>query len=81
MPVTAEDKKRYLEGFSNVSEFDLALIEKNLQMPSAKTVTDRMVVDDLGNLWVETNEEREEKERCIRGNQTKRQDLEFISDT
>lgn len=61
VPVTSADKKRYLEGFSNTSESDLALIEKNVEIPSVKTVTERMVVDDLGNLWVETNEEREEK--------------------
>ena len=61
LPVRSEDKRKYLEGFSNVSERDLVLIEKNVEMPSARTVTDRMVVDDLGNLWVETNEEKEEQ--------------------
>jgi hypothetical protein len=61
LPVRSEDKRKYLEGFSNVSERDLVLIEKNVEMPSARTVTDRMAVDDLGNLWVETNEEKEEQ--------------------
>jgi secreted PhoX family phosphatase len=30
-------------------------------MPSVKNVTDNMVVDDAGNLWVETHEEKEEQ--------------------
>jgi hypothetical protein len=65
VPVKAEDKKRYLDGFSNDSETDLALMKKNIEMPDAKTVTDRMVVDDLGRLWVETNEEKEEQGRVL----------------
>lgn len=54
----SDDKKRYLEGFSNVSETELALIDKYVKMPKFRTVTDRMIVDDLGHLWVETNEEK-----------------------
>lgn len=61
VPVTSEDKMRYLDGFSDSSESELALIKKNLEMPDVKTVTDRMVVDDSGNLWVETHEEKKEQ--------------------
>jgi len=60
LPTRSEDKKKYLDGFSNSSEADLALIDKNVEMPPVKTITDRLVVDDLGNLWIETNEEKEE---------------------
>lgn len=60
LPTRSEDKKKYLDGFSNSSETHLALIDKNIQMPPVKTITDRLVVDDLANLWVETNEEKEE---------------------
>ena len=60
LPTTEKDREEYLAGFSSSSEKDLALIEKNIVMPKLKTVTDRMVVDDEGSLWVETNEEREE---------------------
>ena len=31
----------------------------SMKMPKLRTVTDRMIVDDMGNLWVETNEEKE----------------------
>jgi len=65
IPVTTEDKKRYLDGFSDTSESELALIEKHVEMPDVKTVTDRMVVDDLGNLWIETHEERKEQEQSF----------------
>ena len=65
LPTTAEDKKKYVEGFSRSSEKDRALIEKNVVMPKLKTVTDRMIVDDEGSLWVETNEEREEGDRIF----------------
>jgi hypothetical protein len=58
---TEEDKEKYLADFSGSSEKDLALIEKNVVMPRVKTITDRMIVDDEGNLWVETNEGREEE--------------------
>lgn len=59
VPVTNDDKKEYLEGFYGVSDTDRALIAKNVKMPELRTVTDRMIVDDRGNLWVETNEEKE----------------------
>jgi hypothetical protein len=58
---TENDKKEYLAGFSSSSEKDLALIEKNTVMPRQKTVTERMIVDDEGNLWLETNEKKEEE--------------------
>jgi hypothetical protein len=61
LPTSSGDKKKYLDGFSRSSESDLALIDKYVQMPPVKTITDRLVVDDLGNLWVETNEEKEEQ--------------------
>ncbi len=60
IPTKTEDKKKYLAGFADSSETHLALIDKYVQMPPVKTITDRMVVDELGNLWVETNEEKEE---------------------
>ncbi len=60
MPVTELDKKRYLEGFRASSERDLALIEKNAEMPKLKPVCKRMLVDDEGRLWVELNEKKEE---------------------
>jgi hypothetical protein len=66
VPTTAEDMKRYVDGFGNSSEKHKSLIEKFTKMPTFKTVTERMIVDDVGNLWVETNELREEKDSLLR---------------
>jgi len=65
LPTGKEDKKKYLEGFARASEKDRALIDKNVQMPPVKTITDRMIVDDAGNLWVETNEEKTEQGKSL----------------
>jgi hypothetical protein len=67
LPVTEQDKERYLDGFRNrgSSEEDIALIEKNVVMPKWKPVTNRMIVDDQGRLWVELNEKKEEKDRVF----------------
>lgn len=66
LPTGSEDKKKYLAGFTRSSETSLALIEKHVQMPPVKTVTDNMVVDDSGNLWVETNEEIQEQGKTLK---------------
>jgi hypothetical protein len=66
VPTTAEDMKRYVDGFGNSSEKHKSLIEKFTKMPGVKTVTERMIVDNAGNLWVETNDQREEKNRQLR---------------
>lgn len=65
LPTSDEDKKRYVEGFAGASEKDRALIDKHVRMPPVKTVTDRMFVDDQGNLWVETNEERKDEGKSL----------------
>ena len=65
IPTKAEDKKKYLEGFADSSEAHLALIDKHVQMPPVKTITDRLLVDDSGNLWVETNEQKDEQGKSL----------------
>ena len=65
IPVTEQDKKRYLEGFHASSERDVALIEKNTEMPKLKPVCERMLVDDEGRVWVESNEKKEENGQTL----------------
>jgi hypothetical protein len=65
LPVTELDKKRYLEGFSGVSKKDLALIEKNAEMPKFKPVCTQMLVDDDGRLWVKLHEKKEENGQTL----------------
>jgi hypothetical protein len=65
IPVKGKDRTDYLDGIRGISESDRALVDKNLEMPGVKNVTDSMVVDDLGNLWIKTNEEKEEQGRIF----------------
>jgi len=59
-PVTSEDIEEFEARFKDRPDSPFAKMTKEMQLPKVKTVTDRMVVDDEGNLWVRTNEEREE---------------------
>jgi len=65
LPVTELGKRQYLESFHGSSEKDLALIEKNVEMPKLKPVCSRMLVDDDGRLWVELNEKKEKNGQTL----------------
>lgn len=67
LPVTDHDKQEYLDGFRSrgSSEEDVALIEENAEMPKLKPVTERMMIDDRGTLWVELNEKKEGNARIF----------------
>lgn len=43
----------------------LKKIAKEIPMPDVKTITPRMLVDDEGNLWVETHEQKEEEAKVF----------------
>ena len=66
VPTTAKDMERYIDGWGDQPEKTKSLVEKFTKMPGVKTVTERMIVDDEGNLWIETNELSEEKEKLLR---------------
>jgi len=58
VPVTAADKSEFLaEAGDNKERRELY---EGLTWPDVKTVTDRMLCDDRGSLWVATNEVKEE---------------------
>jgi hypothetical protein len=65
IPVTGKDRRDYLDNIRGISERERALVDKNLEMPSVKNITDSMVVDDLGNLWIKTNEEKEQQGKTL----------------
>jgi hypothetical protein len=60
LPVSGKDREDFLDGIRGISESDRALVDKNLEMPRVKNVTESMVVDDMGKLWLETHEKKEE---------------------
>jgi hypothetical protein len=56
------DSPRYPEKsvvFEEDPESPFAKMAREIEMPSVKTVTERMLIDEEGRLWVETNEEQE----------------------
>jgi len=65
IPVSGKDREDYLDGIRGISESDRALVDKNLEMPSVKNVTENMVVDDSGSLWVETHEKKETQGKML----------------
>ena len=62
LPITEEDKEEFLGRFKDRPDSPFARLIKEMQLPKVKTVTDRMIVDSAGNLWVKTNEDRKEGE-------------------
>jgi hypothetical protein len=65
VPFTDNDAKEYLEAFEENPESSFAKMAREVEMPSVKTVTERMLVDEEGRLWVETNEEIERDSRIF----------------
>ena len=51
---------------------------KDVTLPTIKTITEGMVVDDLGNLWVRTFETREEGEISLSAMDIFNPDGEYI---
>ena len=62
-PFTAKDADEYIESFDENPESPFAKMARDVEMPNVKTVTERMLVDEEGRLWVETNEEQERDDR------------------
>jgi hypothetical protein len=65
VPFTDKDAQEYLEPFEENPESPFAKMARDVEMPSVKTVTERMLVDEEGRLWVETNEELERDNRIF----------------
>lgn len=62
VPFTDKDAEDYIAGFDEGREQDKVFVDmaKDVPFPKVKTVTERMFVDDDGNLWVQTHEEKEQ---------------------
>ncbi len=64
-PITGEDIEEFLGRFKDRPDSPFARLIKEMDLPKVKTVTDRMIVDSAGSLWVRTNEERKEGEKTF----------------
>jgi hypothetical protein len=59
-PVTSEDIEEFLGRYKDRPDSPFARLIREMELPKVKTVTDRMIVDAAGNLWVKTNEDRKD---------------------
>jgi len=62
---TSEDAKEFRSRYEDSTMEGLKKMVQGMSMPSVKTITPQMLVDDVGNLWVETHEQREEEEKVF----------------
>jgi len=60
VPFTKEDEEKYMERFKNHRFEEVKKAAENMKMPKVKNIVARMHVDDKSNLWVRTNEIKEE---------------------
>ena len=61
VPFTEKDKEDYIMSFADRDDNPVfQKMAKEVELPSIKTITERMIVDEQSNLWLVTNEEKEE---------------------
>jgi hypothetical protein len=65
LPFTGEDAKKFRSRYDNSRQEGLKKMVQGMSMPAVKTITPQMRVDDVGNIWVETYEQREEEDRVF----------------
>ena len=61
IPFTDKDAEEFYKNFKNAPKMFLK-IAKKIALPKIKTIANRLIVDNRGNLWMETNETKKENE-------------------
>ncbi len=64
-PVTGEDISDFLARFADKPDSPAAKFYEKVEFPKIKPITNRMIVDSDGNLWVRTNEVKKEQGKEI----------------
>jgi len=59
---TDKDAEEFYKNFENAPNPMFLKIAKKIDLPKIKTIANRMIVDNRGNLWMETNEKKKENE-------------------
>jgi hypothetical protein len=67
VPVTSEDISDFLARFADKPDSPAAKFYEKVEFPKVKPITNRMIVDSDGNLWVRTNEVKKEEGKEITG--------------
>lgn len=65
LPFTSDDAEEFRSQHEERGSEGLKKMVRGMAMPAVKTVTPGMLVDDAGNLWVETYEEREDEDKVF----------------
>ncbi len=63
--VTDKDKEDYYSGFDKNSNPIFTKMAREVELPKNRTITELLLTDDHGNLWLKTNEDREEDGESI----------------
>jgi len=56
VPFTQKDTEEYYAGIDRRGNEQFSELAREVELPKVKTITENMLVDDRGNLWVATNE-------------------------
>jgi len=67
VPVTDEDINELKSRFAQRPDSPAAKIYQQMEFPKVKMISNRMIVDSDGNLWVRTNEVKKEEGKEITG--------------
>jgi len=67
VPVTSEDISEFRSRFADRPDSPMAKFYQQMEFPKVKMITNRMIVDSAGNLWVRTNEVKNEGGKEITG--------------
>ena len=65
VPFTDKDAEKYRARFENIPSEVLRKAVRDLEMPKVKNVVSRMHVDSESNLWIRTNEIKEEEDKIL----------------
>jgi len=67
VPVTDDDISEIRSRYAQRPETPAAKLFQEMEFPKVKNITNRMIVDSDGNLWVRTNEVKKEEEKETTG--------------
>jgi hypothetical protein len=60
LPYTSQDKEEFLARYEESSNQEIKKLVNDMDFPAVKNPVERLLCDDLGNLWVQTYETRED---------------------
>ena len=65
LPFTKSDKDEFYKRFDHPNAQDALKEIKKLALPRMKKISQKILIDDLGNLWIKTQEQREDNDKIF----------------